>query len=448
MMRFMQSMTPRWLLRLLSPEPLSEILPGDDILQSRKTIRLLAGLLVVMLAWMSWFTVDIASHSQGEVISSGQTRVVQHLEGGIVRRILVREGQRVQAGEALVEVERVASDAEFREIESFLGSLQIRAIRLEAQISGAQRFVVPPELEARFPEQVQTMRALFEAQRGRLSSLLDEQQQRIAQRRAELSELTARRSQLQSRQVLLKEQIRISEQLLADGLANRFEHLNLLKDEETLQGNLNELDATARRVEASLRQEQAALAALGSRGNEDLHRELSETRRQMAELQERLRKYTDAQERLLVRSPIDGIVLTMHIVTEGGVVQPGGSLVSLVPVDEPLLVEARLAVGDIGMVKVGQTARLQLMSSVARGFQPMDGVVTQISPDTMLDEQRVPFFRVRIQPASDAFEGIATRYPLLPGVPVGVAVLTGERSILSYLSSPLTEGMSRMFTEP
>lgn len=433
---------------LVLPDPLDPALPGDEIMGSRRSIRITAFFLGLLLLWSMLFTLDIASHSTGDVISSGQTKLIQHLEGGIVRRILVREGQRVASGEPLAEVERVASEAEMRELESFLGALQIREIRLEAQIAGAEQVKVPADLEARFPEQVQTMRALFASQKNRLGGSNEEQKQKIAQRRAEEAELRARRSHVTGKLKLLRQQIEISDKLLAEGLTNRYEHLNLLKEEELSRGTVREIDASLSRIEAALRQEQAALVALDSGGDEEMQRDLAETRRQIKELQERLRKFTDSQERLVVRSPIDGVVMTLHVVTEGGVIQPGGTLMSLVPANEPLLVEARLPVGDIGMVNVGQPVRLQLMSSVARGFQPIDGEVIEISPDSVLDEQRMPYYRVRIRPNQDAFVHGKVRYTLLPGVPVSVAILTGERTLFGYLAAPLMEGMGKLFTEP
>lgn len=423
-------------------------LPGDELLGSRLTIRLLALMLGAMLLWSLFFPLDIASHSTGEVTSLGQTKLVQHLEGGIVRRILVREGQRVAAGEPLAEIERVAMMSEGRETEALLAALRIRSLRLEAQLAGADDMTVPEELARDFPEQVKVNRDLFIAQKSRLDSRSEEQQQKIQQRRAEEKELKARIGHVSSKLKLLREQIAISQKLMTEGLANRYEHLELLKDEQQLRGTLQETEASLGRVYAGLKQEQAALTSLDSGGHEELQKELAEVRRQITELQERLTKFSDSRERQVVRSPIEGVVMTLQVVTEGGVIQPGGTLMTLVPADEPLMIETRLPVGDIGMVTPGQQARIQLVSSIARGFQPIDGEVVDISPDSVLDEQRIPYFRVRIRPAQDAFEHSGARYPLLPGVPVSVAILTGERSLFNYIAGPLTDGMNRSFSEP
>lgn len=423
-------------------------LPTDALYGSRLTIRLVGLLLGTVLLWSFFFTLDIASHSTGEVTTAGQTKLVQHLEGGIVRRILVREGQTVKSGEALVEVERSAAESEMRELEALLGALQIRSLRLEAQLARKSDFKVPAELAARFPDQVATARALLLAQKSRVGSSYEAQSQKISQRSAEQAELLARRAHTESKLRLLMQQIEISQKLLSEGLANRYEHLNLQKEEELARGTLKEIDASLRRVAAAQRQEDASLRSLDSGDSEQFQKDLADTRRQIAEAQERMRKFSDTQDRLVVRSPIDGVVMTLHVVTEGGVIQPGGTLMTLVPANEPLLIEAKLPIGDIGMVRVGQDARIQLVSAVARGFQPIKGKVVHISPDSVLDEQKMPHYRVRIAPDSNAFDHRGTRYPLMPGVPVSVAILTGERSLFGYLAGPITDGFHMAFSEP
>lgn len=436
------------LTRLVLPPREEDGQPTDALLGSRLTIRLLALLLGALLLWSLLFTLDIASHSTGEVTTAGQTKLVQHLEGGIVRRILVREGQAVKAGEPLVEVERTAAESDMRELDAQLGALQIKALRLEAQLTRKSDFKVPADLAKRFPDQVETARALLLAQKSRVGSSYEAQSQKISQRSAEQAELQARRAHTEGKLRLLRQQIEINQKLLAEGLANRYEHLNLLKEEELARGTLKEIDASLRRVAAAQKQEDASLRSLDSGDSEQFQKDLAETRRQIAELTERRQKFTDSQGRLTVRSPIDGVVMTLQVVTEGGVVQPGGTLMTLVPANEPLLVEARLPVGDIGVVRVGQEARIQLVSSVARGFQPINGKVVLISPDSMLDDQKIPHYRVRIAPTEMAFTHRGTRYPLIPGVPVSVAILTGHRTLFSYLAGPIVDGLNLTFSEP
>jgi adhesin transport system membrane fusion protein len=163
------------------------------------------------------FTLDIASHSTGEVTTAGQTKLVQHLEGGIVRRILVRE-EAVKAGEPLVEVERTAAESDMRELDAQLGALQIKALRLEAQLTRKSDFKVPADLAKRFPDQVETARALLLAQKSRVGSSYEAQSQKISQRSAEQAELQARRAHTEGKLRLLRQQIEINQKLLAEAL--------------------------------------------------------------------------------------------------------------------------------------------------------------------------------------------------------------------------------------
>lgn len=420
----------------------------DEIRQSRLTIRITGMMLAVFLIWSALFKVDVASHSTGEVIAAGQTKLVQHLEGGIVRKILVREGQVVRQGDPLAELERAATEADMNELEAQMAGLQIIILRLESQLAGKSKLEVPADLARRYPEQVQNARELLASQKSRLSGSIDAQQYKIAQRDAELSELRARRAQTVSRLQLLRQQIEINKQLLKEGLANQYEHLNLLKEEQSLVGSLSELDASLRRVVAAQKQESASLQTLASGDREQLQKDLEDSRKRFAEFQERFRKYTDSQQRTLIRSPINGVVMTLNVVTEGGIVPPGGTLMSLVPGNDALLIEARLPVGDVGLIHAGQEARIQLMSATARGFQPMSGKVVSVSPDSVIQENQEPYYRVRIAPEKLDFRNGSSKYMLVPGVMVSVSILTGERSVLRYLADPLVNGMGMAISEP
>lgn len=415
---------------------------------SRRLVRVICGAFACFAVWAALFTLDIASHSIGEVVTSSQTQVVQHLEGGIVRKLLVKEGQSVRVGDPLVALERTASEAELNELEAHIASLTIRISRLEAQQAGKRNFEVPPVIAEKYPAQIQVARQLFESQRMRRAGSLEVQGTKISQREAEHKELDARRAQLEGKLQLLREQIVISERLLKEGLTNKYEHLDLLKEEQTTQGQLNETHAALVRVEASRRQEAASLKTLAVGDREEIQVDLEDSRKQLLEFKERLLKYTDSQQRAIVRAPIDGTVMTMNVVTEGGVVAPGGTLLSLVPGGNALLIEAKLPVGDVGLIRPGQAARIQLLSSSARGFQPIDAEVIDISPDSVTERDEERYYRVRLRPAAHAFRRHAQSYALAPGVDVSVAILTGERSVLAYIFDPLLSGMSAALTEP
>lgn len=420
----------------------------SEIRPARQKLRLIGLLLIGFLFWSMIFPLDIASHSMGEVIPASQTKLVQHLEGGIVRRILVREGQQVKAGEVVAELERSASEADLREAQSHLGGLRIRALRLEAQLAGRREITFPAELLRDFPEQTRNAVELIRSQSERIQGGLAVQTQKVLQRDAESAELRARRTHLANKLALLRDQIRISEKLLKEGLTNQYEHLNLLKEEQALVSALVETEASLTRSAAAQSQERSALGAQRSGEREQQHKDLEETRRQIGEIEERLRKFSDSQRRLQVLSPIDGTVLTLHVVTEGGVLPPGGTLMTLVPDNDPLLIETQLPVGDIGFIRIGQKARIQLVSASSHGFKPIDGTVAHVSADRVAEPNREPYYRLRIRPSQLHFLRGHNQYQLVPGVRVSAAVLIGQQSVFDVVTAPLRSGMQNALTEP
>lgn len=420
----------------------------EEIRSSRQRLRAIGWVLLLTLIWATFFNLDIASQSPGEVIPATQTKLVQHLEGGIVSKILVHEGQTVKAGQPLIEMERVASQSDLGEIEAQIGSLKIRILRLDAQLAGRTSINFSSELERVFPDQIRNARELLGSQSNRVSGGLQAQEKKITQRSAELAELKARKLHLANKLTLLREQLSINEKLMKEGLANQYEQLNLLKEEQALVGSLAETEASMRRVSAAESQETASLRSQFSGERETLQSELENTRKQLQELQERSLKYSDSQKRLQIVSPIDGTVLRLHIVTEGGVVAPGGALLSLVPSNDPLLIETRLPVGDVGLVRVGQPARIELISSTARGFQPINGTVTYVSADRVVEQDKDPFYRVRITPGQLFFPRGDSNIPLVPGVRVNASILIGERSVLAYLIDPLRAKTKGALSEP
>ncbi|MCF8209308.1 MAG: HlyD family type I secretion periplasmic adaptor subunit [Rhodoferax sp.] len=433
------------------------ILPAHDLAHeegiehirgSRLRGRLIALCMLLVLVWAGFFTLDVASLSLGEVVSSSQTKQVQHLEGGIVRSILVREGQSVKMGDPLIELERIASESDMGELETQIAYLRIKSIRLEAQIAGQSTPQFPPDLLKAFPKQVQNARELMQSQSVRVGGNIQAQSNKVTQRSAELSELAARKQFTQSKLNLLREQLAINEKLMKEGLANQYEQLNLLKEEQALVGALAEVEASIRRVVAAESQESASLRAMSSGEQGSLQSELADTRKQLSELQERSLKFSDRQKRLQVLAPIDGTVLRLNIVTEGGVVAPGGVLLSLVPSNDPLVIETQLPVGDIGLVKSGQKVRIELVSGTARGFPPISGTLAYVSADRVLEPNREPYYRARIVPAQDHFTRGELRYPLVPGVRVSASILIGHRSVLDFLIDPLRAGARNALTEP
>jgi adhesin transport system membrane fusion protein len=411
----------------------------------RSTHWLLALCVTTCLAffiWASVFTLDIVSLASGEVIPSSQIKSVQHLEGGIIRKISIREGAQVKSGQELIVLEPTQSGADVGEIRVRLLSLRAEIVRLEAEVSGAAAPTFKADLIADNPRMAKQTLARFKSRKKSLQSRIDSQHETIAQRGQEIKEISARIKNLNQNLALMKEQISISEELLKEDLTNRYNHLDLLKEASGIQGRVEEDTSALHRARSALKEAEANMDGIVTAFREESGMQLEEARLSFNELSQREQKFDDNLARTILRSPVDGVIKTLYITTVGGVLRAGQTVIDVVPVDDRLIVEAKLQTQDIGYVKAGQSALIKLNSADALRFGGMDGTVTNVSPDTIITEQGAPYYKVRIETANDRFQRGDLQYRLFPGMQVIASIRTGDRTVIEYLTDPFLNTMS------
>ena len=409
---------------------------------------LIAAAFVLAVGLWSWFgTLDIVSATVGEVVPGSRVRQVQHLEGGIVADIHVQDRQIVTAGQPLIELESTQIDAEIAELTARLTGLRIDIARLEAELAGQESPNFPADLVDSAPDQIAEAMALTDTRRKRLTAAFNVQRQAIAQRQQEIAEVSARLETAASTRTYLKEQIDISDTLLAQNITNRMTHINLLKDLAALDGQVKEDRALLQRTKAALEEGRAKLREIAETFSEEARDALSKARREFDELNERLRKFQDSQTRMVLRSPVDGIVKTVQVSTVGGVIKPGDVVAEIVPLDDRLVIDARLRLEDIGYIHPGQRAQIALTSADAARFGTIDGEVVGVSPDALLDEEGVPYYAVRIETHAQQFEDGQLVYRLYPGMRVANSIIIGERRIAQYILDPYVSSMRASMRE-
>ena len=425
--------------KLTSKEPMVAAGAG------RGTHWLLAMCVITCLAffiWASVFTLDIVSLANGEVIPSSQIKSVQHLEGGIIRKISIREGEKVKRGQELIVLEPTQSGADVGEIRVRLLSLRAEIVRLEAEVNGADAPNFQADLMTDNPRMVQQTLARFVSRKKSLQSRIDSQSETIAQRGQEIKEISAKIKNLNQKLALMKEQIFISEELLKEDLTNRYNHLDLLKEASGIQGRVEEDSSALYRAKSALKEAEANMDGIITAFREESSMQLEEARLSFNELSQREQKFDDNLARTILRSPVDGVIKTLYITTVGGVLRAGQTVVDVVPVDDRLIVEAKLQTQDIGYVKAGQSALIKLTSADALRFGGIDGTVTNVSPDTLVTEQGTPYYKVRIETANDRFQRGELQYRLFPGMQVIASIRTGDRTVIEYLTDPFLNTIS------
>ncbi|WP_019625184.1 HlyD family type I secretion periplasmic adaptor subunit [Thioalkalivibrio sp. ALJT] len=362
-----------------------------------RLVLLVTLLLAAFVIWAFFAEVSQVSTGQGTVVPRSGSQVIQSMEGGILRELYVRRGDSVTAGQRLAVLDPVQTRAEKEEVEArYLGALA-RKSRLEAEVAGAEAITFPSELDAT-PQVTAPERALFRSRREAFERS---------------------RKNIQAAFDLVEQERAITAELVEAGAASRVELLR------------------QRRTMAELQQEQDELEdGFLVRARE----ELAETRTEVAALRSALRGHQDALERLVLRSPVQGRVQSIELQTLGGVVSPNGKIMEIVPQDEELVVEARISPRDIAHVHPGQPAQVEITAYDASRYGKLQGIVTDISPDTVRDEVNPEevYYLVTLELEGASLETATGRVvEIATGMIARVDIKTGERTILEYLLTPL-----------
>ncbi|WP_461210254.1 HlyD family type I secretion periplasmic adaptor subunit [Desulfocurvus sp. DL9XJH121] len=414
---------------------------------ARLFVRLTGALLLLLLVWAAFGRLDIVSTAGGQVIPSSKVKSVQHLEGGIIREIKVREGDAVAAGQPLVVLERTLQGASVEELEVRITSLTAEVARLEALAQGRERSELPEGFEAAHPDLVRESMDLFDTARSRLETDLAGQRENIIQRRQDITEIEARLRNNSRGLKLVRDQIKLSAELLRDNLTTEFQHLGYLREESSLLNKIEQDRAALPRARSSLAEAQRKLEGIETRFREEAKEELLKRRQELDEFTQRMRKYADTLQRTVIRSPVDGVVKKLYFVTIGGVVRAGDIIVDVVPSSDRLVVEAHLPISDIGYVQEGQKAVVRLASSDATRFGKLDGRVMHVSPDTFTTPEGATYYSVRIETQADSFRHGDFEYKLIPGMLVMAYIHTGRRTVLEYLLDPFVGSLGQALQE-
>lgn len=418
---------------------------------ARHARRLLWASLLMLLLFFLWAffgPLGIVSVAIGEVIPTSRVKSVQHLEGGIVAAILVTEGEPVQRGQPLMRLDPVRIQAELEELTSRLASLRVETLRLRAEAEGHPELSLPEDIQAATPALAENALALFAARQRRFQHEQAIYQTLIRQRTAEIQEITVRQAGNRRTLELITQQLSISENLLKNSLINRMQFLDTARQQQMLQSQVAVDEAALPRVRAALQEAQERAETIAQTFREEATRDLARVRQEYDELFQRLGKYQQAQERTVLRAPVDGIIKSIAVATEGAVIQPGQTVVELVPVDDRLVVEAKLPIQDVGYVRPGQGARITLDSPEALNFGAIDGTVETVSPDATVDAASgQAFYRIRIALAATRFESGNHGYQLYPGMRVVCGIAIGNRTVLDYLLGPWLRNQRYAFQE-
>jgi adhesin transport system membrane fusion protein len=400
---------------------------------------------IAAVVWAQRARIDEVTTGEGTVIPSGQVQIVQNLEGGIVSELLVREGDEVEEGQVLLRIDDTTAASNYRENQVRYLAQLAAVSRLSAEMGGSTP-QYPEELDD-YLDVTAREDALFTARQSELASALAILKELGDQRRQLIVELDSSVKKFNESLAFAKEELAITEPMVERGVTSRIELLRLRRQVADLEREREAARLGRPRAESGL-------VEIGRRIEEKIagfrsiaQTELNEANVRLQILRELATTVEDRVARSEVRSPVHGIVKALKINTVGGVIQPGMDLAEVVPLEDNLLVEARIKPQDIAFLFAGQDARVKITAYDFGFYGSLAGTLEQISADAIVDDKGQSFFRIRVRTENNSFTEAGEQLPIIPGMVAQVDIVTGERSVLQYFLKPVSRARDKALRE-
>ena len=412
-------------------------------LSGRRLLYGVAATVIALLLWSAFAEIDEVTRGEGKVIPSRQVQIVQSQDGGLVREILVAEGDVVREGQLLVRLDSTRSTSSFRERLREFQALTVKEARLRALIE-QQPFIPPDDLRDTVPRIVAQESSLYQSSKEEL--LLKQQiaSQQFLQRQEELNEMNAKAAQLKRGLELAQQKMALTRPMVASRAVSEREIIDLESEINRMDGDLKQAVAQIARVSSAILEAEQKFNEIEVVFANELGEELTQTLSRLNELEEINAGLVDRVQQTEVRSPVTGTIKQLYFNTIGGVVLPGREVVEVVPLDDSLLMEVRIQPKDIAYLVPGQQALVKFSAYDFVVYGGLDGVVERVGADTIMDEDGNPYYEVNVRTGEPRF---SADQPIIPGMTVEVDILTGKKTILAYLMKPVLRAKQYSLTE-
>jgi adhesin transport system membrane fusion protein len=413
-----------------------------DIIQTRppryttNVIRIGALLFVVAFIWAYFATLEEVTRGDGRVVPSRQIQVVQAPDPGIVEKIFVREGDIVEEGQALIEIDDTTFSSQLGEIRQRRWTLMARVARLRAE-ADQEPLTFPDLLTKAVPDLLKEEEAVYRDKRSNLDNELSVLKNQASQKEQEYQELLAKQSKLESVIEIMKREVEINQRLFERKVLPEIEFLRLQRQLKESEGELEITKASVLRAQAAKDEASERSRNAVSTFVSEARQQLAESRGELAVINESMKGAADRVRRTELVSPVKGVVNKLNITTIGAVVQPGADLVEIVPLEDTLLIEAQIRPKDVAFLHPGQKAQVKITAYDFSVYGGLDGNLERISADTTEDEEGNRFFRVMIRTDKNYLGSDTDPLPIIPGMVASIDILTGEKTVLDYILKPI-----------
>jgi adhesin transport system membrane fusion protein len=417
---------------------LSREMAGREGLAGSTILVTVIALVALALIWANWAELDSVTRGEGRVVSSVQNQMVQASEGGVILRRFVSENSTVTEGEVLFEIDPVDASSELNRLAQRLAGLDIRELRLRAEID-AVGFEVPADLNARSPLVALTEQSLFAARRAELAGQLAVLEQRLQQRQQDLRSAETTVGTAERTAGFLEEEIAVVAPLVRDNIAPATRLLELQRQLEQARGERDRALVSIDQARSGMQELETEIANAEANYSLRAMDELNTVVAEQSELRESLPRLEERVSRTVIRAPMEGIISRLNFRTPGGFVNTGDVMLELVPTGEALIIEARIMPQDISRIQVEDYVRIRLSAYDSAKYGTVDGRVIRISPDAVEDERGsgMSHYLVDVAIEGELVLDTGEVVTFIPGMTATVDVLSGKRTVMEYFWQPI-----------
>ncbi|WP_425046065.1 HlyD family type I secretion periplasmic adaptor subunit [Primorskyibacter sp. S87] len=396
--------------------------------------------------WAAIYEIEEVTRASGRVVPSSQLQSVQSAEGGIIAAIEVHEGDVVDAGQVLFEIDDTGAQSRLGELEQRQHSLGAQLTRLRAEAAGAEEIVFPHNSEIQ-PRLIEAETAVFQTRKKQLELELEVLNQRQMQKQAELAELSAKQNRMEAVAEPLRRELEIMKELFQQGTSPEIAVLRLQSKLAETEGDLAIAHATKDRLRAGIEEIDAQIVSARSSYGLTAREGISKALAELSVVEESLTAARDRVSRMELRSPALGTVNRVNLTNVGSVVQPGMVLAEIVPLDDSLLIEAQVRPRDVAFVRVGAEASVKITAFDYLRYGDLPAVVERIGADALQDGEGTPYFQVMLRTEQSALGSDDNAFQISPGMIASVDIQSGQKTVLEYLIQPVLRAQHEALRE-
>lgn len=402
--------------------------------------------IISLVVWSYFAVIDEIVRGDGEIIPSGENQIVQNLEGGIVEKILVKEGDIVTKNQILIKIDNQKSQSSLSSNAIQADALEAKIIRLRAESSGKD-FNVSDEVLSRIPDFIANEKSLYitniRQQKSKTKTLNDQ----LLQRENELSEAKSKLVHLEKSLKMIQKEVQMTRPMVLRGVSSKVDFLKLQREANQVEQEFTSVEQSIPRLKAAISEVKSNIEEIEYLFQSDAKVKLNEALAEYETLKANSTALEDQVSRTVVRSPMRGVIQELFVHTVGGVIKPGADILEIVPSDQTLLVEVKIKPSDIAFIYIGQKSKVKFSAYDFAIYGGLDGEVVHISADTIKDEKDEVFYTVRIKTDKNFLERNGKHLKIIPGMTVNVDIMTGQKSVLDYILKPILKTKQYTFTE-